>query len=70
MAICTRWGTPVKVVSRFDAEGWVTVEYEDGERRTVECCGLKADGGYGEIEDAANAQTISPVDANPKLATL
>ena len=53
MAISTRWGTPVEVISRIDLQGHVRVRYEDGEERIVAVSYLKSDGGYGEVEDAA-----------------
>lgn len=55
--IYTRFGSVVqivKVVNSEDFQGWVIVEYEDGDEREAHVSELKADKGWAEISDRLN----------------
>ena len=51
--IYTRFGTPVTIVGRDSTGEWLTVQYQDGVRREVLFCDLRADGGAAEVARAA-----------------
>lgn len=68
--IVTRFGTPVRLISSIDQDGWVTVIIgfggeDDDKQREYHVSELKADNGYNEILDASNR--LSEAMLKPKV---
>lgn len=65
MAVMTRFGEPVKIVSGFISKGYVTWENQNGEVRHGYVWDLRATDGLKEINDAI-VEANGGVEDNPE----